>query len=221
MSLVIENASIVIVAKGHNPSILQPYFLHDKNIIPKEWDWEGARSTLTPPLSQIVFKEGFAITAELQKLVFQENEGERVPDKTKLGAIASAYTKILPHVPYTSVGVNFTGHINKTSTEEASSYLLNRFIAKGKWTNYGKTPPAVGVKFVYDIGDSKCTLSLEPGEVIHVDKPQERIPVVFVSVNYHSDANSQKKDWLSTAIAKWADDFRHFIKMVDELVLSN
>lgn len=221
MRLVLENASIVIVAKAHNPSILQPYFLHEKNIVPKEWDWEGARSIITPPLSQIIFKEGFVITAELQKLVFQENEGERVPDKTRLGAIADAYTEILPHVPYTSVGVNFTSHIKKTSTDEASSYLLDRFITKGKWTKYGKTPPAVGVKFVYDIGDSKCTLSLDPGEVIQVEKPQESIPGVFVNVNYHRDANPQKKDWLSTAINKWTDDYRHFIKMVDELILSN
>lgn len=221
MRFALENASIVIVAKAHNPSILQPFFLHEKNIIPKEWDWQGAMATLTPPLSQIIFREEFAITADFQKLVFQENDADRVPGESSLGTIVDNYTKQLPHTPYTGVGINFTGRIERQSREDAETFLLRRFVTSGKWIRYDEAATAVALKFVYSLKDSKCSLSLDPGEVIKVDKPQEVIPVIFVHVNYHRDADQSNKDWLSSAIKKWPDDYNHYLKMVDELLLSN
>lgn len=64
--------SIVVVAKSHNPAILNPDFLKDNEIVPANWELEKPPVCLEP-VAEIVFKNKVRIIAQLDKLIFSEN----------------------------------------------------------------------------------------------------------------------------------------------------
>jgi len=61
--------SIVVVAKSHNPTILNPDFLKDNEIVPANWELEKPPVCLEP-VAEIVFKNKVRIIAQLDKLIF-------------------------------------------------------------------------------------------------------------------------------------------------------
>lgn len=217
MGLVIDNASIVILANVHNPSILHPYFLMQEKIVPAEWDWKEAKTVITGPISQVNFNEGFSITAEFEKLVFQENKTERIPDLTPLGKMAEQYVKTLQYTNYTALGVNISGHILQSSLEAGQAYIVDRFISSGKWKSYGNGPVAAGLRFIYTIDNIKLTLTIEAGELIRSNEiPQ---PVLVIQANYHRDRVGDGIEWLISGINDWKNDYMHYINAIQELVL--
>jgi len=108
MKLRVFDTSIVVLAEGHNPTILHPAFLTSQDIVPQ--DWQLAEDPVcTPAASLVKYDNGIQFSVQSNRLqVFQAEPPENV-GSSEIPALADRYIKTLPHVRYKAVGVNMRG----------------------------------------------------------------------------------------------------------------
>jgi len=199
--------SSVVVGKAHNPTILNPDFLAMRNIVSREWGWEVAETITTPPFAIVRYKSGVAVTVEHNKLQVTDMAMGGDPTESKAALIAGAYVATLPHVRYTSVGLNFHAIIE---VEAPETHLKNRFLKKGNWDNAAHPIAAAGFRLVYALTPSgRVTLSLDVGEVEKASDKNTRSSVIVANANFHRDctgypAEKQVQEHLKQLSADWS-----------------
>ena len=176
--------SVVVVGRTHNPSILNPNFLRENDIVPKEWGWEVSETVTTPPFAIVRYANGCSVSVEPYKLQVTDLSVEADPTSSRAGEIAAAYVRTLPHVRYTAAGINFQS-IAEHDTPEA--YLRDRFIKDGPWREYTLPLAAAGIRMIYPLKDSdRVTLSLDAGEAQRGDA-DKKAKVIIANANFHRD----------------------------------
>lgn len=208
MNFNLDNFSIVVLAQAHNPSILNPDFLKNQNIIDPSFTPNNV--ICTPPVAQVSYQEGITIMAEFEKLQFIDKLSKRIPFESPIPDIAVNYIKTLPYVRYTAIGLNFVGHYRCKDKESASTLLPNKFLKEGKWSSYGDTPPDVGLKFVYRIGNVRCTINMDTTEVTKSNELP--VPIIAITSNYHIDSANIEE--LTPFITNWKTQYNHFSDIV-------
>ncbi len=212
MKINLTNFSIVVLAQAHNPSILNPDFLKNNNIVDASFTPKDVYCT--PPISQVSFNEGISIIAEFEKLQFIDHVSERIPHKSQIAEIAAKYISILPHVRYTAAGINFIGHYLWENTNSVSSFISNKFIREGPWLSVGDKLTNVGLKFVYLFEKIKCTISVESAEKIEENK---RIPVIFINTNYNLDVKDNNIQEIKSFIFNWEIQNERFTNFLEKI----
>lgn len=208
MNFNFDNFSIVILAQAHNPSILNPDFLKNQNIVDPSFTPNNV--ICTPPVAQVSYNEGISIIAEFEKLQFIDTVTSRIPYESPIQEIAKKYTIALPHVRYTAVGLNFMGHYRCKDKESAMLFLPNKFLKQGNWSTYGDGLPNVGLKFMYSIKNVRCTITMDTTELI---KPNEHPqPIVGITANYHLDSINMEE--ISSFISDWKTHYNHLSKII-------
>lgn len=94
-------ADIVIVASAHNPSIMSPEWLKENSLITEE----PKHFVHTPDFS-VFESDSFSLVVDRQRLQITAKK----QDKISLNSLAKAavgYIKLLHHIPYISMGLNF------------------------------------------------------------------------------------------------------------------
>ena len=206
MKLSLINASVVVLAQDHNPSILHPAFLSKQGIVPENWT-EAEAPICTPPFSIVKYPNGLVFTVETNKLQVMENNPPLDLSMAEAPLRAELYINKLPHVRYLAAGVNFSGLVECTNWE---TFLLERFITSGPWNANALKATAVGIKFVYPCADAKFTLSLDAGTVKSLKDQGERRGLL-VSGNYHCDLDAAKPlDSAVAALKKFSLRASHF-----------
>lgn len=67
-------ATVVVVARFHNPSVLNPDFLQRWKIVPE--DWEAVETLTTRPFAQTRFDTGVVVAVEHHRLsIYQPAKG--------------------------------------------------------------------------------------------------------------------------------------------------
>ncbi|MFO7906801.1 MAG: hypothetical protein R6U98_29365 [Pirellulaceae bacterium] len=173
----------VVLGQAHNPTILNPDFLATQGVVPPEWRWEVAETVTTPPFALVRYQNEVTITVEPNKIqVTDPNTTKSGHEQNKAATIALAYVKILPHVNYTAVGINFHAFCEKADPAE---YLKNRFLRQGPWDSEAHGLDAVGFRLVYWLAeDCRTTLSIDVGEV-KPEQASEAKSAILVTANFH------------------------------------
>jgi len=129
----IKELTIVLVARSHNPSILNPDFLRYNHIVPENWNVKQ-KPICIEPMAQVVFENGIQITAELDKVIFLEltKDGKDI-DEVKIPEIALSYINVIPHVNYTAVGINPRGHLAFETADDAENFIMATFANIDPW----------------------------------------------------------------------------------------
>ena len=199
MELEILNTSVVVIAEGHNPTILHPAFLTSQGIVPD--DWELASPPLcTPAFSLAKYKNGITFNVESNQLVVTEEKPTGNPDNSKISELAVSYAKKLPHVHYKAAGVNFNGFCLHEGSEQ---FLIARFLQKGPWNEDRQPMKAFGSRFLYDIEGAVLRLGLDSGQVNHEDQSE---PAIIVNGNFHVDLPSERPlEALEEFLTQWSD----------------
>ena len=110
MQEILINSSVVLVTLDPIPSVNHD-FLVNKQIIPK--DFQTTQHFLnTPVVSQVDYKNGFNITIEPNKALFQlsrpyTNEQDSLKSLSVLQDISSKYIKVFEYLKYQAIGINF------------------------------------------------------------------------------------------------------------------
>jgi hypothetical protein len=212
--------SVVIVAENHNPSILNPDFLLRNGIVKEEWHWDLAKPPIsTQPFSQVVFKSGFSITAHFDRLVFTEAEEGNIPTITELAHIVCKYVETLPHVAYRSVGINPTCHVIMESEDASRLFIVDTFVRKGPWSDFGDAPLRASVRFVFQANGAKLLVTIDEAQV-KTSGEEKPAPRVMFQGNFHRDLEGKdapdKLSRLVSIIQNWSRDYDLFVGLVQE-----
>lgn len=179
--------SVVVAANTNNPTILNPDFLRTEKIIPEGWELKSPPIT-TLPYSRINYSNRVSIVSEPEKFQVVD-AGNRDPLQSEIVEIVRNYLTKVPHVPYSSVGVNFQGII--AVSEE--TFLMDQFLKDGPW-NAGNQLKNIGLRFAYPLENGQVTISLD--KLISAEEEH----VVLANANFHRAISSESKKKSPTQI---------------------
>lgn len=174
--------SIVIVAENHNPTILNPDFLKFNEIVPKEWV-VSKPPLCAHPVSQVEYKNGMRITAELNKLIFFTPKLVSNHSETNISDIVKRYVDTLRHVNYKAVGINPRGHFSFDSKDSLTTYFVNNLLSKGAWADFCGGVRSISIKLRYELDSVIYNIGIDQAS-LREDKSRED-NVLSISGNFH------------------------------------
>lgn len=222
MNIVPLEFSIVVVGEDCNPTILNPDFLKYQGIVPDEWGWKvKGVPIMTPPFSVVPYDSGVTVKVETNRFQVTDQEFAGEVSKTKATDIAHRYISVLPHVKYTSVGINFRILLEM---EEPDSFLVKRFLKVGPW-NVAENPlKAMSLKLVYLLDEEgRLNLSLDAGAVVRQQKNyKEQKKGVLAGANYHRDCPDYPADKSVLQYVNQAEnDAEHLTAAIHKFLLND
>jgi len=218
-TLKIRGLAIVVTARNHNPTILNPDFLKYNRIVGQ--DWKLAEDPIcVGPFAQVSFENGVNIIAELGKISFAQTLGDRELDSIVVADVARDYVKTLPHVEYRAVGINPKGDIS-ISNDARTGFHTAKLVLPGPWTRFNESPAEIGIRFVYRTGEGLLNLTVEPMICSTCDADPKRNFVFAANFHYDvSDPNPGVRiDRTLAVIAKWKDLVESYRRFIDESFL--
>jgi len=210
MNRVMENSSVVIIAKDFNLSILKPLWLMNNKIFRPE-ELEGD-IVVTPPAVQIQ-SVNFQFVALLDRLqvsiprVYGNGQSD-------INRVCGGIVKALPHTPYTAIGLNFHYLGAPQSREEFASWEKELFASP--WAREIEGSQAENARFgsylSFDAIGTRLKIDIKPtnaggsiGGLCSSWHPgQELIRVHF---NYHTDVTNTDApaETVVNRLAKWEE----------------
>ena len=151
---------IVVTARGHNPTIINPDFLLIQNIVKKEWGWATKGDVITtPPFASVIYNSEVALDVQADRLRVSHKTDD--PTKSEINEIVTNYVQTLKHIPYQAIGLNF---IFLIPIENPKEYLINTYLKDGPWKSNKFSLDTLGLHFVYENKkQSRISLKLDSG----------------------------------------------------------
>lgn len=217
MGIKLLNCSIVLAARTHNPSIINPDFLDRTGIVAPEWGLKLAPDPIsTPPLSQVAYEGGIRVFCDPGKVQIIDERNDITPETSKVMAIAAAYVRVLPHVPYTAVGINFTASFERS---DARAHLTDQFLKAGPWC---EDLDSLGLRLHYHVSSALLRLSLEVTDVVDasIDETATQ-PAIIADANYHHERGELSDNTaIDAAINSFPQRWLDFQARLDRVFLS-
>lgn len=172
----LHSVSVVIIARFHNPSILNRDFLARTGIVDSKWKDTDAVST--PALSFIKYENGVQWKVDPQRLEISIEYNTRFvdEDEKEIHDLAVSYVRKLPHVPYQAIGLNCLLSIEN---EKPLQWMTQNFL-KPRFRQGVKMIP----RFVIETEEGLLNLSFGERSVRRSDKEGS---AVFIDCNLHHD----------------------------------
>lgn len=131
MKIALNKATIVILAKEFNPSIVTKDWLSREGIV----QGEAINFANVPTFSFFesdnfiitVAPDRFEVVLKIAKLV-----DYRTLDLESLVSVAETFTERLPHTPYKAVGINYIWKAESEGDENITSILKEKFLSDKK-----------------------------------------------------------------------------------------
>jgi len=127
MELEMLNASVVVLSEGNNPKLLNHDFLARNKIVPE--DWTVRDIVITPPFSNMVYENDVQFVVELNKLQVRSAKPEQIDCIRELPKMVMEYLRILPHVSYLGVGINYVFVLK----DRHHDYIRKNFLLTVLW----------------------------------------------------------------------------------------
>jgi hypothetical protein len=192
----VDQVSIVLVARFHNPSLINPNFLRDNRIASPEWSVK--ETVTTPGFSQTQFDNGIGLTVDQNRCIVGEDVGKGFQDSYLAHGVAAAYVSTLPHVPYRTIGLNWRFHLPRNNPKP---WLIRRFLKPGAWLK--SDPPISGaeIRFETRFAGSTCFLKVAGGTA---SLPNEaEADIIILDAYFHYDGPFGQTEKLKDIIGGW------------------
>jgi hypothetical protein len=223
--LQITRLGIVILARNHNPSLLNPDFLKINEIVGSDWEVTSPSFT-TETLSQVIYKNGVRIIVQPDQIAFDQliKDGYS-EDKVLLKNVILKYLDVLPHVNYQSIGINPLGHIIFDSQEDLDDYFSNYLLRPGDWKIFSGKQPSLSGTFTYDFEDHEINILMEAVYISEKgNDDDQQLGLLFkgnVNRNFESDMASQDKlKLLIDKVNLWSGDVNSYIALINHCFLN-
>lgn len=203
--------NIVVNANANNPSILNPDFLKINDIVDK--DLKSLEFICTPPFSQIKFENRTSILIDTERLTFSDGDSERLPNDSPVPSMAMKYIRLLEHVPYTAVGINFTT-VYDFSHMPPTQFLLNRFINREIWKEFNPND-GLGLKFSFNRNNVILNLDINPATATD-KKDKRKYPAIVVRSNFHCIPTDKPLKDIVKYIEEWKIRFEELKTILDK-----
>ncbi|MBM4273368.1 MAG: hypothetical protein FJ128_12830 [Deltaproteobacteria bacterium] len=210
LPLVLHWVNVVILAKSHNPSILNPDFLRINDIVSS--DWEANEILTTPAFATVRYPAGVVFLLDQERLEIRKECAASFQDNYDVHNFAVRYAKVLPHVSYTSVGLNW--HIS-AEMAEPGMFITDRFVRPEAWKESGAKPMQSSVKLSFKMKDTLCNLNFSPGKAKIPGR--EYYPAVIINANYHYDGPFTPEQ-IETIMKEWKNREKCLVQIIPILL---
>jgi len=188
MALKLVNASVIIVARDHNPSILHPSFLRANGVVEPDLALDGD-PICTSAIARVPFANGITFIAEPARIQIVDGRPSDSLAGSSLPSYAVKYVETLPHVSYRAVGINFTGLL---VTEAPGEAIVAEFLREGPWNDAGLRAQDCGLRLAFEAAPGFLRLSFDPGSVQRSgSSTAER--GILIQANYHADVVNREE----------------------------
>lgn len=206
----IYGISTVVLANQHNPSFVNPDWLKNNDIVPR--DWEVSETITTPPVAIVKFKNGFEVVVEQTKAIFlQILPGSFLSEHSSHRA-AIGYLECLPHIPYQSLGLNCRILIENDAPEQ---WITDWFMPVELMKRVAPLL-STGVRLEVPNGDSLCRLEISARQSV-APKSMDT-PAVLVDVNFHHGQFEDARGFIE-AISQWPERQKFLERLMDQILL--
>ncbi len=213
--LILQDLVIVIAAKNHKPSLLNPDFLECSGIVPS--DWELARQPISANnVSQLVYSNGIAITAEPQRVMLAQSIRKEYGESILIPEIARKYASALPNMEFEAVGINPRGYVPFPTGEQdtARQYITQNLLSPGAWQSVGEAPMRASLNLVYKLQRAPLYLTVTEAALQAETEEDKVIPIIMFSGSFSyelsKENNSEKLEKLHSAINNWQSDLDEY-----------
>lgn len=217
-SLHIREFSVVIAARNHNPTILNPDFLVRNEIVSSDWNL-AEPPVCVEPYAQVVYTNGISVVSDLGKMVFSQTGNSLTKEVVKVVEMARRYVNAVPHVDYRELGINPKGDVEFKTEEESRQYIMGKLVAGGPWQVYGKAPVRASTTFVFQLEKAKLFVTIQEAKLKQSEGTSSS--VVAFAANFH-----YKLDWIaredmiktfSDALGEWQDCWMEYVSLVSDI----
>lgn len=205
-ALVVHNASVVLTAQSHNPSILNPDFLKRNKIVGE--DWEVKETITTPALSQTKFSNGITWLVDESRCAITQTIRDIFRNNYLVHSLAVNYVNVLPHISYRAVGLNWSFHLPKKNSK---SWLKKKFIKEGNWQSNELPINSVDLKFAIGVKDDICFFKIR-SDIIHFPE-QDKVEAIVADANYHFDGPFDDIGIIIDIIQNWELRQKHLKRL--------
>lgn len=121
--------SVVLVAEQHNPAVINPDFLRNRGIVPKEWEPHMLDSVSIPMHAQIAYKNGVAIVVTPNHCSFEQRVNGTPGNSHHVHEYARRYAEKLEY-NYLAVGLNWQMQLTH---DHPGKWIKSHFFLPGGW----------------------------------------------------------------------------------------
>jgi len=212
--LKLDIVSIVVLSDGNNPRLLNQDFLRGNKVVPD--DYVMNEVIVTPPLSQVIYKNGLRIQMDEHKLTFVVGRPSEISWQKVLPEIVNRFLEVLCHVAYKSVGLNFTLLSGAITGIPAETELINNLLVKGKWFDFndGVTGALVELQFRNNLPHLSIKMAIKETAS---GSGSKFIGGPFLIANYHHDfaaGDTKKRRDFINDIEKYEQQIHQFSKLL-------
>jgi hypothetical protein len=220
MSLILQELGIVVAMQQPNPNLVTADFLKLSGIIPL--DWQLAREPIHGDTSQLLFTNGVRIIAEPNRIIFDENIGDRDVNTLTVATVARKYVEIFKLAKYAAIGINIRSHSPQTQIEQATAYINHQLLNSGAWQNYGTTPMRAALSLSYTLPGRELNLEITAAGIQSGES--EITPVILFSGNFsYNLAELQVGESAAAAsqiLTDWQTDLSAYCELITDRFLT-
>jgi len=203
MELEMLNASVVVLSEGNNPKLLNHDFLARNKIVPE--DWTVRDIVITPPFSNMVYENDVQFVVELNKLQVHSAKPEQIDCIRELPKMVMEYLRILPHVSYLGVGINYVFVLK----DRHHDYIRKNFLQDGPWLDKEGNVSNAAIEFNY--------LNVVPQFNLKIESRNNDI---LFTVNYHRDFKSDQEKQRMQYISEMGKLRSRFLEFAQHLPIA-
>ena len=210
--------SVVLVTNQNDPSIFNPDFLRQNNIV--DASLQVAEPPLsTPVFSQATFVGGLTVKADPDRIIFEQTGGFSDDTDIPCPAMAKRFVELFPKSQYRAVGINPKG-VRILPNKPRVHKLSNALQDKGAWLSFENIKPDILLKAVYRY--TKRTIILDVDEARGDDK--STVTGLRFQANIHRDLlasdGTRRIQELSSILSSWKEDLSDFMTLAGKFDLS-
>ncbi len=203
----VVHASVVLVARVHNPSIINADFLRQSNIIPRDWSDRSEDSLVTPVVSKVDFDK-LQLEVNPGRLTVSEKVRQamqaKLPSSENLYRCVKKYVEVLPHIPYKAMGINWRVRME---TNDSIGWFKNQFLTDRR--QWGEQISPTSLTFEKKVDEAcVCTMTTT----------LESLNVVNVDINFQLDfSGDAEKDVVAQLITVLENPQRLYSALVENI----
>ncbi|MDM9384715.1 hypothetical protein QUB80_29075 [Chlorogloeopsis sp. ULAP01] len=221
-NLIVQELAIIIAAKNHKPTILNPDFLFCTGIVPS--DWQLARQPIyTNSVAQVTFTNGITIIAEPNRVIFVEPIAELATESLQIPAMSRKYMQTLPNIEFEAVGINPRGYVPFAGSGDAArQYMTKTLLSPGAWLEVGEEPMRASLNLFYRF--KRAPFYLNVNEAVLRSPDETTTPIVMFNGSFTYEVNgeseTEKLTTLYQGIENWQVDLETFQEIVNTKFLA-
>lgn len=220
-NLDIQELSIVIAVRNHNPTLLTVDFLKGSGIVPADWELQRP-PVLAAGSAQVMFTNGVNIVVNPQAIACSEPLETNTLDDIKIPKIAGKYVATLPNLDYQAVGINPKRFITfEEQGDGAYKYITETILARGSWQNFGIAPMRAAINLIYTLEGRQLAVNINEARIQLPNK--EPIPAILFAGNFHynlaGETGEQRVRNLHQCLEDWQVDLQIYQELVDSKFL--